>query len=187
MDSGMSHPRRLTAGKKSSRSGSVDATTDVVRSADISSQNWTLADLPVESMRIDGNVMPPRVVGRHNHIIAGIHLRQKRTASATHGCNTRFRHLSSKCNTEELGDSGSTTATSPFGTDPAFNIRSSLFSADAAKNEDDYYNTSAASSELSASGFPAAFFPRWGSKGKPEFVLVMPVCPSASSMAILCY
>ena len=44
----------------------------------------------------------------------------------------------------------------------------------AARNEEQFYNTSSGSSEITAQGFPAAFFPR-KFNGKTTFMVVFPV------------
>ena len=49
-----------------------------------------------------------------------------------------------------------------------------MFSALAASNEDQYYNTSTGSSEMTPQGYPAAFFPRKLNRN-PTFVVVFPV------------
>jgi hypothetical protein len=54
-----------------------------------------------------------------------------------------------------------------------------MFSILAARNEDQFYNTSDGSSEISPTGFPLAFFPR-KLNGKPTFVVVFPVCKQLS-------
>jgi hypothetical protein len=48
----------------------------------------------------------------------------------------------------------------PYGIDPVFLSRSSLYQADLADNVDLYYNTSAGSVEVSATGAPHAFYAR---------------------------
>lgn len=175
---GDSHSRQVLASKRrSSVHSSSGGTTDIVPSADVSTQNWTVADLPVESVRVHGNLMKRRSIGRKSHLIGGMEIRQTRAADSFQRCRSRFWRLSSDCRHEGGAVAGGSGGAAAFGRDPAFNAKSSLFSAAAAQNEGQYYNVSQGSSEVTASGFPSAFFPRSSSKQKPVFVVVLPVRP----------
>ena len=187
LPSGASHLRQLLASKrKSTIRSDGGATTDIVQYADVSAQNWTVADLQVDSLHMHGHVMKPRMFGQKNHLIGGMELRQERAADASEKCKSRFWRLPSGCQFEgsvAVG-SGSGGTTAPFGRDPAFNTKSSLFSADAARNEAEYFNVSQGSAELSASGFPAAFFPRSSARQKPAFTVVLPVRPLLHALCV---
>jgi hypothetical protein len=74
-DSLPAHSRQLMGKKSSSRtSGSSDDgyTVDAIPSADVSSQNWTVADLDVPSEPISGDVLVPRTLGRRNAVLGGL-------------------------------------------------------------------------------------------------------------------
>lgn len=60
-----------------------------------------------------------------------------------------------------------------------FNPLSSMFSFLAARNEEQFYNTSTGSPEITSQGFPAAFFPRELNR-KQTFVVVFPVCAASA-------
>ena len=188
-----SHSRQLTAQAKSSakESGAKESgglhMVDIVSSADMSGQDWTVEDLPVQFPAVPGTVLHPRMLGHGNEVLGGVQITQTRTAASHWTCSSRFAQLVSACQGSQLssrdagqvvpGSAGAGGMQTPFGRDPAFNPLSGLFSAAAAKNEGAYYNMSAGSPELSADGFPAAFFPRTANL-KPTFIIVLPVSPS---------
>lgn len=149
----------------------------MIASAKVSAQNYTTASLPVKSLRIHGTFLRPRVLGRGNVILGGLMFTQEMRKDATqHTCTARFSHLSTHCVSLAKGaasESGS--AHSPYGTDPAFNPLSEMFSSVAARNEETFYNTSDGSSEMTSEGFPAAFYART-LNNKPKFVVAFPVC-----------
>ena len=180
----LSHSRRLTARSRASGSGQAD-TVDVVEFADVGDQGWTVHDLPVQYPAEPGTVLRPRMLGHGNEVLGGVQLTQTRAAASDSTCRSRFLQLVSACQGSRLHASGvevpsnarAGEALAPFGRDPAFNPLSGLFSATAAQNEGAYFNQSAGSEELSADGFPAAFFPRTVNR-KLTFIIVLPVSPS---------
>jgi hypothetical protein len=81
------------------------------------------------------------------------------TSTRDKQCKASFAKLVTTCvsslarATQQL-DTG---ATVPFGRDPAFNPRTSLYASGV--DESTFYNVSSGSSELSALGYPLGFFP----------------------------
>ena len=93
-------------------------------------------------------------------------------------CAARFARFVPECTsaiTARLARDASEYSTSPFGQDPAFNVRSVLYSATAANNVSAYYNTSAGSGDISIVGFPKGFFPVPFEGFEPGFPLMLPV------------
>lgn len=186
MNNSLSHSRQLAAKSKGRTKGSSEELTSIVQSADVSEQEWTVSDLPVQYAPVRGTVLRPRMLGRGNEMLGGMKVKQIRAADSNRKCSSRFSQLVSACQRSQLQATSSqlsensrvlgTSRLRPFGRDPAFNPLSGLFSATAAQNEEQYYNTSVGSEEVSEEGFPAAFFPRVV-KGKPTFVIVFPVRP----------
>jgi hypothetical protein len=64
----------------------------------------------------------------------------------------------------------------PYGVDPAFKPASPLFSDAALRDRGNLYDVSAGSRELSPSGAPFAFFPRFTRADLGFFPVVLPVC-----------
>lgn len=70
-----SHSRQLMAVGRSSRgkgTGENSLTSDIRHSADVSSQNWTLADLDITSAPIIGAALVPRILGHRNILLGGL-------------------------------------------------------------------------------------------------------------------
>ena len=174
--SGGAPRRRLTARVSRKVAAGTGEVQSAVRSADVSSQNWTIADLPVETMRIEGTVLRPRDFGRGNTMLGGLVLTQtRRKDSFIRQCSSGFSHLISRCSKAQLStDARVYNSRVPFGRDPGFNFASPLFSQTAVLSEDQFYNMSAGSSEISAQGYPAAFHPVQ-LQGSKEFIVVFPV------------
>lgn len=87
-----------------------------------------------------------------------------------HGCTAAAQQLAKK-----LAARPGSAQTAPYGMDPAFDTLSELFDADAAAHTGDYYNTSAGSDEVFASGMPHGVFSR-EVPGLPEgYPVVFPV------------
>lgn len=172
------HSRRL-ASRTRVRSG-ADGITSILIGSEVGSQNWTVDDLPVDDEPVPGTVLHPRFLGRGNEILGGVELIQTRNQDSSRRCKSRFLHLVSSCGSDALYAWNSSLPPGgvrwlPFGRDPAFNPKSGLFSMTAQQlGEEQFYNTSAGSSEVTVQGFPAAFFPR-SVKGNPKFVVAFPV------------
>ena len=173
----------LAAGRSKGRGG--DASGGILQAAAVSDQGWTVNDLPVQFAPVRGTVLQPRLLGRGNELLGGLALTQTRSSHSSRKCSSRFSSLVSDCYRQQTasGNKASVNGLRPFGLDPAFNPRSGLFSADAAQNEEQYYNKSTGSAELSSDGFPVAFFPR-DVKGKPTFIVVFPVRTSSPAPCI---
>ena len=175
--SGREHMRRLMARvsrKVAAGSGSVQS---AIRSADVSSQNWTIADLPMETMRMEGTVLRPRDFGRGNTMLGGLVLTQMRREESTiHHCGSQFSHLTSQCSkAQQLAVAEVYNGLTPFGRDPAFNPASPLFSQRAVLSEDQFYNVSTGSSKISKQGYPSAFHPVQVQGRSKEFIVVFPM------------
>ena len=126
------------------------------------------------------------MLGRGNEMLGGLGLTQTRASTSSRTCSSRFTPLVSSCQ-GHLPNSDSRASAKrllPFGLDPAFNPLSRMFSAEAAQSEEQYYNSSEGSPELSPEGFPLAFFPRTV-KGKPKFIIVFPVRHPVPELATL--
>ena len=96
------------------------------------------------------------------------------------GCSSTFAKLRLDCGAFARSlTAQSTSKVRPFGQDPAFNPSSRLFSAGALGAEGRYYNTSAGSDDLTAVGYPAAFFPRAVPGLPPGFPVFFPVLPQS--------
>ena len=149
--SSQSHSRQLTAKGKSraGESGGEDMV-DLVSSADMSDQDWTVEDLPVQFPAVPGTVLRPRMLGHGNEVLGGVQLTNTRAAASDWTCSSRFTKLVSVCQGSQLssrdadagqgmpGSTGAGGTQTPFGRDPAFNPLSGLFSAIAAQNEGAY-------------------------------------------------
>ena len=100
----------------------VTSSIDAVASADVGAQNYTTADLPVQSLRIDGTFLRPRMLGRGNTILGGlVFTQQLRDAGKQRACTARFSHLSTHCVSSAAHDAASVSALgqhAPYGTDP---------------------------------------------------------------------
>lgn len=177
--------RRLLARRRGATASPNGQVISILRSADVSSQEWTVNDLPVQGDVHQGAVLKPRVLGRGNEVLGGLELSQTRVLNLLQRCQSRFYGLVAACgsfgshasNTELTDSYHGRRAKSllPFGRDPAFNRLSGLFSATAQiAGEGSYYNMSTGSTDVTAHGFPAAFFPR-SAKGKKKFLIVFPV------------
>lgn len=93
------------------------------------------------------------------------------------GCEGRFAKLRVECGPHVPAVVGlASSGLSPFGQDPAFNPSSRLFSHAGTGVEQRYYNTSEGSTDLTAVGYPAAFFPRAVPGHPPGFPIFFPVC-----------
>lgn len=93
-------------------------------------------------------------------------------------CNARFALFALPCAdavSALIASDGGTSATSPFGQDPAVNPTSVLYSEAAASNVSQYYNASAGSGEMSVFGFPRGFFSFAWPRMDPGFPVVFPV------------
>ena len=104
------HPRQLQAA----------SSTDVISSAEVGSQNYTTADLPVQSLRIHGTFLRPRVLGRGNMILGGLVFTQKMwDTGKLRACTARFSHLSTNCVALAANDASvPVKGNTPYGTDP---------------------------------------------------------------------
>ena len=186
-DTGSTHSRHITASGKSRFRASGSGVTSILSSADVSSKEWTLDDLPVDADPRPGSVLHPRVLGHSNEILGGLEISQTRLADSSRRCRSRFIDLVSACGSftserQRLKITQGSGRWLQFGRDPAFNPLSGLFSEEAQKlGEEEYYNMSAGSTDISLQGFPAAFFPRTV-RGKQVFTIVFPVrfCSSAT-------
>lgn len=169
--------RRLTSARSRFRA-SADGVTSILQSADVSLEEWTVDDLPVTGDPSQGTVLHPRVLGRANEILGGLELSQTRVQDSSQKCRSRFKDLASACGSRVSHARDHTEHGGqwlPFGRDPAFNPLSGLFSLKAQQvGEDQYYNMSAGSTDVTVQGFPAAFFPRTV-RGKPSFIIIFPV------------
>jgi hypothetical protein len=74
----------------------------------------------------------------------------------------------------------------PYGVDPAFNAYSSLYRADSFQRRWQFFNSSANSPELSATGAPFAFFPRRSPGYNDGFPVFFPVCVQPFSLCVQC-
>lgn len=169
--------RLLTAVSKGRSRASGGDMTSMIPSADVSSQEWTVRNLAVEVAPRKGTVLHPRVLGWGNEILGGLELTQTRLRSSFERCGSNFQGLVTACRqlTERLNSNARGSIWLPFGRDPSFNPLSVLFSKTAAnRGEEQYYNMSSGSQEVTEAGFPAAFFPTAVHK-QPKFLVVFPV------------
>lgn len=180
------HKRKLAASRSSRLGGSMGDVTGIVTATSVSSQGWTVDDLPVDAAPRQGTVLQPRVQGRVNEILGGIQLRQTRIPGSSQTCSSHFSRLASSCSPQasEQGDAERLLRSSewlPCGRDPSYNPLSSLFStAVHQEGEAEYFNMSVLSTDVTAQDFPATFFPRT-MRGKETFIVVLPVrCISSS-------
>lgn len=70
--------------------------------------------------------------------------------------------------------------TRPYGVDPSFNMRSTLYRFNAMHSISQFYNSSRGSLELSNSGAPFAFYPRHTAGYEDGFPVFFPVCINSS-------
>lgn len=99
------------------------ASLDVISSSIVASQNYTTGELPIQSQRIHGTFLRPRVLGRGNSILGGLVLTQEmRQDTSTRTCSSRFAHLSSHCVSLATGNVSSLDVHSPFGSDPGATV-----------------------------------------------------------------
>jgi hypothetical protein len=121
-----------------------------------------------------------------NQLIAAVVLHQRRKRTAIR-CSAHFpKQLSNLCQLQNYNADHRSVARTymvsplqPFGVDPSFNARSSMYHPYAAQRPWQYYNTTAGSSEVSDSGVPYAFFHRPAIGLKDGFPIVFPVCHSS--------
>lgn len=125
--------------------------------------------------------VPTRHVTPENQLVSGLFLHQTRKPSYSL-CDRFFASkLAHECLLQRLAaplsmGSFARTATDPFGTDPVFNPRSSMYVSQTAQNVWQYYNASAAAEEVAPTGTPYGFFSR-ETMGYPHgFPVTFPVC-----------
>eukprot|EP00892_Ulva_mutabilis_P005686 jgi/Ulvmu1/348/UM001_0353.1 len=159
------------ASKSSSGSGGVQA---AMRTVDVSTQEWTTADVSLNTSEVSGTLQRTRMLGVGNVILGGIVIEQERSQQAqVLFCNGRFSQLVARC-TDPFAAVLEVSPSSAFGTDPAFNPSSTLYDASAAAYPGEYYNVSQGSNDMSALGNPYGFFPGEQDSKTAPFNLVLP-------------
>jgi hypothetical protein len=83
---------------------------------------------------------------------------QTRSTEVLDRCSSRYRNLLTHCTDIFWATHTDHSRQKSFGIDPAFNPSSSLFKTSVVENEDQFYNTTPGSGDLSETKFPFAFF-----------------------------
>lgn len=186
--------RRLLARAAGGRSGSGAAKGRSFESsqdaADVREQGWNTSDVVIGSERIEDKRLPPRFVGDGNVLLGGLLMHQTRRAQEVAAlCAAQHARLALPCVNDlraTINTDASASKTAPFGQDPAFNVRSVLFSADAAVNMSAYYNDTEGSREMSILGFPRGFFSLPMPSYEAGYPLIFPVCIPAYTGSSCC-
>jgi hypothetical protein len=129
---------------------------------------------------------PLRHLTRGNQVFAGFILHQHRKrvnvpCTAHFPCRlSRFCQRSIGTAPSAPSDTYTLSSVKPFGVDPVFNVRSSMYQPDAARRPWQYYDAS----EMSASGIPYAFYHRPAFGFDDGFPIVFPVCLSCAILHV---